>query len=347
MQWPKTKTTGKEGVLYVMQVVNDSGHIFREIHLEDDTGLDGVIEFVDDCKVTGRLLAVQVKSGDSYLASSEDKFVVSIDQDHLNYWQHYDLPVVLVCYSPSKKLAAWQDVKWYIQYKRRLERVFPQEKVSIKSIEVPFENAFDRQGLVENLYNLTSEHSDQRFLLKKAEMILSNKADERREGLLYFWFRREVLATRLMAFLASQLILDERLDIVRLAARTLGYCVAQNKWDFYPDFDLMNYAFGLCMHFGKRHVRCLLECVEDGDFGPMSLGEACLDCIGCMWAPDGEMAMRQIVEDKHCAMYVRANALLTFYACSLELLLSDDKVLQEAGLGDILAWIKTEGYRQN
>jgi hypothetical protein len=42
-----------------------------------------------------------------------------------------------------------------------------------------------------------------------------------------------------------------------------------------------------------------MEAVDDGDFGPKSLGEACLDCMGAMWAPDGKNARRQIVLDKH------------------------------------------------
>lgn len=346
MQWSKTKVTERQGLLYVQQVVNEYGGIFRETHLEDDLGIDGVIEFVDDGKATGRLLAVQIKSGDSYLASSKDKFIVSVDAAHLSYWEHYDLPVVLICYSPSKEIAAWRDIKWYIQYQRQKEKVFPQEKVSITSIEVPFKNQFNGQSLAKSLYGLTSEHSDERFLYKKANMILSNKADEQREGLLYFWLRRDVLASRLMAFLASQLILDEHLDIVRLAAHILGYSVAQRKWEFYPDESLMGYAQGLCMYFDERHVRRLLECVEDGDFGPMSLGEACVDCIGCLWAPDAKAAIRKIVEDERSPIYVRANALFVFYHCDWNNLLNDNEALQEAGLGDILTWIMADGQDQ-
>ena len=53
-------------------------------------------------------------------------------------------------------------------------------------------------------------------------MTLSSKADERRKGMLYISLRREKLATRLTAFLARQLILDENIDVVRLAVSTLG-----------------------------------------------------------------------------------------------------------------------------
>lgn len=143
MKWPKTKITANQGLLYIQQMVVEHGDIFREIHLEEDVGIDAVIEFVKDNEASGRLLAIQIKSGNSYIASSKDKFIVAVDEAHLSYWQHYDLPVILVCYSPSLKLAAWQDVKWYIQYRKQPEKALSQEKIVINSIEVPFKNQFN------------------------------------------------------------------------------------------------------------------------------------------------------------------------------------------------------------
>ncbi len=339
MKWPRTKITENQGLLYIEQLVNEHGHIFRKTHLEEDVGIDGSIEFVKDGEATGRLLAIQVKSGDSYVAPGKDRFIVPVDEAHLNYWQSYDLPVVLVCYSPSLKLAAWEDIKQYLQYQKQQEKVFPQEKASIKSIEVPFRNELNGQTISEELYQLTSEYAEERFLFDKANMTLSSKADERREGILYISLRRSKLATRLTAFLARQLILDENIDTVRLAASTLGYCIAHRKWSFYPDEDLMNYTRRLCRDFEKEHVCRLMEAVNDGDFDPRSLGEACLDCMGGMWAPDGENALRQIVTDKHIAMHARANALVTFYCCDWNALIADSKSLHEDGLGDIVTWI--------
>ncbi len=201
MKWPKTKITENQGLLYIEQLVNEHGNIFRKTHLEEDIGIDGVIEFVKDGEATGRLLAIQVKSGDSYVAPGKDRFIVHVDEAHLNYWQNYNLPVVLVCYSPSQKLAAWQDIKQYIQFQRK------REKVSIKFIEVPFRKELNGQALSEELYQLTSEYAEERFLFEKANMILSSKADERREGILYIWLRLGKLATRLTAFLMPSRIL--------------------------------------------------------------------------------------------------------------------------------------------
>jgi hypothetical protein len=342
MKWPKTKITENQGLLYVEQIVNDTGNIFRKIHLEEDVGLDGVIEFVKNGEATGRLLAIQVKSGDSFVAQGKDSFIVHVDEAHISYWQGYDLPVVMVCYSPSKQLASWQDIKHYIQYKKQREKVFPEDTVSIKSIEVPFRNELNGQTLSEELYLLTSQYTEERFQFEKANMTLSSKADERLEGMLYISLHREKLATRLAAFLARQLILDENIDVVRLAASVLGYCIAFRKWSFYPDQDLMYYALSLCRDFDKEHVCRLMEAVDDGDFGPMSIGEACLDCMGAMWAPDGHNALRQIVMDTQIAIHARANALVTFYGCDWNALLADRQALEEDGLGDIVTWLMAD-----
>ena len=90
----------------------------------------------------------------------------------------------------------------------------------------------------------------------------------------------------------------------------------------------MNYTRRLCGDFDKKHVCRLMEAVDDGDFGPMSLGEACLDCMGGMWAPDGQNTLRQIVMDTQIAMNARANALVTFYGCDWDALIADSNALQ-------------------
>jgi hypothetical protein len=341
MKWPRTKITENQGLLYIKQVVVEHGDIFREIHLEEDVGIDAILEFVRDGEATGRLLAIQIKSGDSYVSPGRDKFIVSVDEAHISYWQDYDLPVILICYSPNQGFAAWVDIKWYIQYKKQPEKINSREKVTIRSIEVPFEQLFNGQALSKKLYQLTSEHADERFLVKKLNMLLSNSSEERRDGMLYIWLRQDRLATRLTAFLARQLILDENDDVVRLAASTLGYCIAQQKWSFYPDEDLIFFTRHICSDFDKEDICRLLEVVNDGDFSPTSLGEACLDCMKGMWVPDGQNILRQIVTDTQLAMRVRANALVTFYGCDWDALLADRKSLEEDGLGDIATWIET------
>jgi hypothetical protein len=114
MKYPTTAATAKAGVLFLQQIVKDHGSIFRPVHQEDDIRIDGFIEPVIDQVATGRLVAVQVKSGDSYLSGDESEFVIPADEQHLNYWLGYMVPVVVVGHSPSKGLAAWTSVREYV-----------------------------------------------------------------------------------------------------------------------------------------------------------------------------------------------------------------------------------------
>src|SRR5438552_5965373 len=104
MKHPSTAVTAKAGVLFLQQIVNEHGSIFRPVHQEDDVGIDGFIEPVVDEVATGGLVAVQVKSGDSYLSNDGSEFVIPVDERHLKYWLEYMVPVILVGHLPSKQL---------------------------------------------------------------------------------------------------------------------------------------------------------------------------------------------------------------------------------------------------
>lgn len=330
-EWPKTKQTENYGLIYVTSIVNEHGSIFREIHQEKDIGLDGVIEIVDKGKASGLLLAVQIKSGDSYLARSKDKFIIQVDKAHIKYWQRFMLPVVLIGYSPNQKLAAWVDVKDYIQYQSK------QGKVNINSIEIPFINKFDSQTLSGEFRKLALTHADESILFKSANMCLSNTASDRRDGILQLWLHPSSGITRLTAFLASQLILDENLDVVRFAASAFHYCITREG--FFPGIDdVSRYSMHLCSKFDERHIRRLMEAVDDGYFGPNSLGESCLICISHMWAPDVENTLRRIAEAMQLAKQTRANALFVLYGCNKNKLMADSKLLHDIGLGDLIDW---------
>src|SRR4051812_35378746 len=114
MKYKKAKTTGKEGVIYVQGIVNAHGSVFREVHEESDFGVDGFIEIVNSETVSGQLIAVQIKSGDSYLSADKREFVVKTDDRHLQYWRNFMVPVILICYSPSKNAAVWLSIRDYI-----------------------------------------------------------------------------------------------------------------------------------------------------------------------------------------------------------------------------------------
>ncbi len=175
MKHPSTAVTAKAGVLFLHQIVNEHGSIFRPVHQEDDVGIDGFIEPVIDEVASGRLVAVQVKSGDSYLSDDGSEFVIPAEERHLKYWLGYMVPVILVGHSPSKQIAAWTSVRDYVENETYHERD------PVKSIRIPISRQVTKEAM-NGLTELARQRSDERLLLKAADKCLSESAADRKEG---------------------------------------------------------------------------------------------------------------------------------------------------------------------
>lgn len=114
-KFPKTSTTERLGVLYVATIFTEMEFIFRETS-NSDTGIDGYIEVINNNhEATGRLLAIQIKSGTSYLNDQGDHFVYYADESHIRYWKLYPIPVLLCIYNPEVKCAYFQSIKCHSQ----------------------------------------------------------------------------------------------------------------------------------------------------------------------------------------------------------------------------------------
>lgn len=113
-------------------VVNSLGCIYHKIDGSDDFGLDGHIELVDDGLVTGKLVAMQVKHGDSYFSHKTSLGYKYIAKDkYLNYYLNAPSAVFIVIMSGDFSEMLW--VKFDIQ------NIFPYGKNSWW-IEIPNTN---------------------------------------------------------------------------------------------------------------------------------------------------------------------------------------------------------------
>src|SRR5581483_303565 len=84
--------------------------LFRE-EPTSDVGIDAHVEVVSADRATGRLLALQIKSGESYFEHHTDEGVTYHgNRKHLDYWLNHSLPVAVVLYSPNQGKAYWQHV---------------------------------------------------------------------------------------------------------------------------------------------------------------------------------------------------------------------------------------------
>jgi hypothetical protein len=84
---------------------------FRE-QFESDWGIDAIIEVADDDQPTGRLIALQIKSGDARLSHlrSGGRWTMYGEKRHLMHWLEYPIPVLIVLYDPARRTAYWQHV---------------------------------------------------------------------------------------------------------------------------------------------------------------------------------------------------------------------------------------------
>jgi len=103
-------TTDRIGVSKLETLLSESGWFFREQFVKD-YGIDAQIEIVKDNKPTGQLIAVQIKSGESYFVESDANTIIyRPNAKHVEYWLRYDLPVIITLFNPKEDKFYWTPV---------------------------------------------------------------------------------------------------------------------------------------------------------------------------------------------------------------------------------------------
>jgi Domain of unknown function (DUF4365) len=106
----RTQQAEDWAVRRVNDVVADDLKWFFRAEPLFDYGVDAQAEVVaDDALVTGRLLGLQIKGGDSYFGEpkGEEGWVFRASNDHLAYWLGHSLPIIVVLVNPERQ-AFWQ-----------------------------------------------------------------------------------------------------------------------------------------------------------------------------------------------------------------------------------------------
>lgn len=110
MKISKNNKTDRIGVQIVGKQFESAGYIFREQAISD-YGIDAQVELVDEDTVTGKLIAIQIKSGSSWLQEeSEGSYIFRGDREHLNYWLDHSLPVLIVLCNTQNSQCFWQTI---------------------------------------------------------------------------------------------------------------------------------------------------------------------------------------------------------------------------------------------
>lgn len=130
---PATDLTERLGVFAVGLRSEQAGWTFRELP-RPDVGVDAHIEARTDGRPDGRLLALQIKSGESQFQHPiPGGWRFYVDSPHIAYWDSYSMPVLLVLYNPRTDAAFWQVVN----------RDTTQSTGKHFAVDVPESNVFD------------------------------------------------------------------------------------------------------------------------------------------------------------------------------------------------------------
>jgi hypothetical protein len=108
------------------------GFIFRESS-NSDVGIDGQIEYVNNAgEATGKIIAVQIKSGSSYLYDSKsdnNNWTFYPDEKHKYYWEQFPIPVILFVHSPIEEKVYFIDARHYLKINGLVAIKIPKKNV--------------------------------------------------------------------------------------------------------------------------------------------------------------------------------------------------------------------------
>lgn len=101
--------TERAGVNFARSVVEGAGSLFKEVNLQHDFGHDATIVPVVDGHVRPREIALQVKSGASYVSPSQCHLPATAA--HVLFWAKHDLQTLGIIYDPAEAMAYWIDLQ--------------------------------------------------------------------------------------------------------------------------------------------------------------------------------------------------------------------------------------------
>jgi len=109
-KYDNSSKKGEDGFTIVKSIVEKNlNWILRKNHQENDFGIDAYIDIITElAQVTGKSIAVQLKTGDSYFKEKNDiGWIYRGELKHLNYYLNHDIPVIIIIVDDFKNKAYW------------------------------------------------------------------------------------------------------------------------------------------------------------------------------------------------------------------------------------------------
>ena len=102
-------STERIGVCHCGEIAERNNWMFREQPV-NDIGIDAHMEYVESSGNPKQLLALQIKTGESWFKEEKEGYIVfrDINERQYNYWTTNSLPCIVVLYNPNNDVCIWQ-----------------------------------------------------------------------------------------------------------------------------------------------------------------------------------------------------------------------------------------------
>lgn len=181
-----------------------------------DLGVDGQIEFLEKTEnviSTGKLVAIQVKSGASYFREMTKTCVKYYpSKKHRRYWKSLNLPIILVLHNPDTSQTIYTEVK------SQLDAEAP--------ILVPLENQFDQSARTDILSLCAHIDDPQRVLQKLKSVTLVTDLRRQISGIEF------LLACLNPVHEYFELRMARISTMLELSTEKRGICTGSDTYDF-------------------------------------------------------------------------------------------------------------------
>lgn len=162
-------STERIGVYHCGEIAERNNWLFREQPI-DDIGIDAHMEFVESSGKPKQLLALQIKTGESWFKEQKEGYVVfrDINDRQYTYWTTNSLPCIVVLYNPNDNMCIWQKLT-----DKTIERTNGGDGKGF-FVKVPLNQVFLNNSSNEQLLSFTNlpEHIiNYNFLLSQKEFM--------------------------------------------------------------------------------------------------------------------------------------------------------------------------------
>lgn len=261
----------------VRALVDAQNCTFQEIDLENDLGNDAYLEFVVEEAATGCCIALQIKSGPSYVGSDGSLFVPA-DRAHFEYWRSHMLPVAGIVVDPSSGSAGWCDITAHLREHPEAIETGPY-RITVPPDDEHTFSARTFEAFRRHFMSYQSQYADDAHFGRALERFTPFSPPETRIEALrsLFSFHRNRVAT--WCYVASLVRSVENEDLLRLVAVALShlpghgdiYWHSKNQVDEAARLSAVTF---MRLTFGREEVLQLLRLVDDNGFARGTIGQA-------------------------------------------------------------------------